>query len=65
MAWMPACAAGGRGVEVRLADAQVEDVLAGGLAALGLVADGHRLGGLEVLDVQRQGVRHCIDPNLG
>ena len=53
-----------RRVEVGLADAEIEDVLARGLAALGLVADGHGLGGLEVLDVGRQGIGHAELPEV-
>ena len=54
-----------RRIEVRLADAQVEHILAGGLAALRLIADGDGLGGLEVLDVDRQRVGHAADPDRG
>ena len=59
MACTPACAASAGRIEVGLADAEVEHVLAGGLPALRLIADGDGLGGLEVLDVDRQRVGHA------
>jgi hypothetical protein len=44
---------GGRGrIEVGLAHAEVIDILSRGLATLGFVADGHRLGSFEVLNVR-------------
>ena len=49
---------GGWGIEIRLADAEVQYVLSGGFPAFGLIAYRHRLGSLEVLDVQRQRVGH-------
>jgi hypothetical protein len=56
---------GRRSVEVRLADAQVDDVLAGGLASLRLGADSDRLGSLEVGEILRERIGQADDFRLG
>ena len=52
-----------RGIEIGLADAEIEHVLAGRLAALGLIADGDGFGGLQVLNVERKLDLACRVPD--
>jgi hypothetical protein len=46
-------------IEIGLANAEIQNILSGRLATLGFVADGDGFGSFQMLDVQRQWIRHA------